>query len=188
MANAHTPSPDQFIVQREPRARGNARHLPEEVRGAVAAQLKRLGAVEEVQEGAPSWIVRVSRAAPDARQAWARLREQLATMLPPLFAEPVLVDGEGEPHLPTGEITVRFDAPRSDAELSAFAGANELRLRSRNPYVAEVAVFVPREPATTYLPELVAHLEGRGGVVQAWANTRSRFRRSTGPEAVPHGR
>jgi hypothetical protein len=169
MPVVHTPSPDSFVIQ-------GLRDVPD----AVAEKLKSLGSVEEVSADVRSWILKVRRAAADPRQAWTTLREQIAALLLPVtvFAEPVLLDERGQPHLPTGEVAVRFLMPQTDAQLEDFAAGHGLRLRSRNAYVPEKAVFIPRDPSGTYLPDLVARLRAQVGVETAWACTLSRYRRA----------
>jgi hypothetical protein len=168
MPVAHTPSAELFVVQGV-----------HEVSDTTADRLQHLGTVEEVQADSPSWLLRVGRVAPDSRGAWAWLRQRLAEVLQPLFAEPVLLDEKGEPHLPTGEVTLRFQDVPSDADLAAFAEANGLRLLARNPYVLEKAVYLLADPASTYIPDLVVQLRKQRGVASAWANTRSRYRRAS---------
>jgi hypothetical protein len=93
------------------------------------------------------------------------------------WAEPVLLDERNEPHVPTGEVSVRFTRSLSDRELEAFARTHELRLERRNEFVPEQATFTPVDPRRSSLPELVQELTAASDVRSAFANTKSRYRR-----------
>lgn len=74
-------------------------------------------------------------------------------------------------------MTVRFERAPSDSELAAFCQAHGLHRCRRNEFVAEQASFSPADARATYLPDLVAALQRASGVVTAWGNTVSRYRR-----------
>ena len=76
----------------------------------------------------------------------------------------------------TGEITVRFDAPPSDAQLQQFAAAHDLVVQRRNEFVAEQVVFSPRLSAD--LADIIDEVVRVPGVTRAWPNTRSEYRRA----------
>ena len=111
----------------------------------------------------------------DPRAAWERVLRQDPS-LP--WAAPVLLDEDGREMLPTGEVTVRFGGPPSDADLGEFGRRHGLSLRSRNEFVPSQAVFVPADRRSAYLPDLCQRLAGEPGVAAAWANTRSRYERT----------
>jgi hypothetical protein len=90
----------------------------------------------------------------------------------------VLYDRDGAPHYPTGEVTVRFAAAQSDAELATFCATHRLRLVRRNAFVAQQFVCEALVAATEFLPDLVARLAAQPGVQRAWANTLSSYRRT----------
>jgi len=141
--------------------------------GSAAADLSALGSVEDLGEG--QLLLQVRDPAPDARATWQRLQVQAGVQH---RVHPVLLDERGNAHYPTGEVTVRFRSAPSDAELRAFANAHALDLRGRNEFVGEQAVFLPRDAARTYVPDLVEELSRAEKVQSAWANTRSRYRRA----------
>lgn len=119
-------------------------------------------------------LVRASHPSSDAKRAWQAL---LAHTPDIEWAAPVLLDESREPHYPTGDVTVRFDHAPSDDELAAFARAHRLDRVRRNEFVATQVSCAPVDPRGTYLPDLVNALQGAPGVMVAWANTRSRYRR-----------
>jgi hypothetical protein len=86
------------------------------------------------------------------------------------------LDELGEPHLPTGEVTVRFGSPPSDETLDEFARQYGLELRQRNKYQPAQASFLVS--TQEYLPDVVEALEPAENVVAVWANTKSKYRRS----------
>jgi hypothetical protein len=111
----------------------------------------------------------------DARSAWQRLVGEVGAAS---FVSPIVVD-EGEvQHFPTGDVTVRFHSPLSDADLDQFARSNGLELKSRNEFVKEQASFRPTDLRGTYLPDLVEQLEREDAVGTAWLNTRTAYKRA----------
>ncbi len=111
----------------------------------------------------------------DPRDSWRRLVDEFPAAA---WISPVVVDASSEPHYPTGDVTVRFHAPLSDAALVAFAEHNGLELRTRNEFVSEQASFRPRHARETYLPDLVDGLEQDDSVKTAWLNTKSAYKRA----------
>ena len=109
-----------------------------------------------------------------ARSNWERLLKDPKVE----WAAPVLEGPDGAAHLPTGEITVRFEASPTDDQLLAFASDHGLVLRRRTELAPQQAVFAPLRLADTYLPDLVDDLDKASGVETAWANTLSRYRRT----------
>jgi hypothetical protein len=112
-------------------------------------------------------LVRLRAGASDPRAAWKQAHEALGT--DPAI-QPVLLDADGKPQYPTGEVSVRFRERPSDAELERFAKAHALRFLRRNEFVPEQAVFEPVEKAR-YLPDLTEELDASTDVKLAWANT-----------------
>ncbi|HEY0514028.1 MAG TPA: hypothetical protein VGH73_19120 [Thermoanaerobaculia bacterium] len=111
-----------------------------------------------------------------AKPAWDHAREIVGAAG---TVQPVLLDQEGEPHYPTGEISVRFAEALGDQELQRFAAEHGLRLLRRNEFVSQQAVFQPLDASGGYLPEIVERLEREEGIRAAWANTLSRYRRAS---------
>jgi hypothetical protein len=156
------PARDEFVLR-----------LPSPAEEAVE-RARRLGAVERFESTPGLCLLRVApRGTP--REAWRAAARELGGEAA-LF--PVLYDPGGAPHYPTGEVTVRFDAAPSDADLRRFCAAQGLRLLRRNEYAEEQAVCEPVAPAREFLPDLVARLAAEPGVRRAWANTLSRYRRA----------
>jgi hypothetical protein len=130
-----------------------------------------MGKVEPA-ESAGGVIVRLSSAASDAKTAWQTLQEEVGEA----EVDPVLLDESGEPHYPTGEVTVRFlKAPTSEF-LSSFTRKYDLEVKSQNKYVPEQLAFTPANHK--YLPDLVDQLQRAENVANAWANTMSHYRRA----------
>lgn len=155
-------SPTRFVVKA---AAGRAGET-----GSPPAGLGRLSPVEE----APGlWLLDLEPGAPPPREAWRAILDGGGVE----WAAPVLLDEEGQAHLPTGEVMVRFAKELDDRRLAEFAARNGLQLLRRNEFVPEQASFEPREPRRTYLPDLVESLSAREEVARAWAGTRSRYRR-----------
>ena len=155
----YVPANDRFVI-----------HPPSaaEARRAFGSR----GIADEL--GAGVFVMRVPHPTRDAKSAWRALLAQEPEIE---WAVPVLLDASGEPHYPTGEVTVRFDRLLSDGELDAFARHHGLGARRRNEFVPNQVLYVPLDARSTYLPELVAALQRAPGVVAAWASTRSRYRR-----------
>jgi hypothetical protein len=142
--------------------------------GAERGSLARIGPVEEVS-GTGLAVVQVGATVSSARAAWERVLSVDSKLA---WAAPALVDEQGHERLPTGEVSVRFQQPPSDADLAAFARSHGLVLRGRNEFVPAQVVFVPADRRNTYLPELWTRLAAASGVAAAWANTVSRYRRA----------
>jgi hypothetical protein len=143
-------------------------------KGKVARQrLGDVGAVDDLA-GTDLLLLRVKQASCDGRATWERIRERIDCTQ---WAAPVLVDDRGQPHYPSGSISVRFERALSDAELEEFASRCGLRVCGRNEFVAEQATFEPLRPHQTYLPELIDSILHEKGVVLAWPNTLSRYTR-----------
>ena len=161
MRSKQIPSSDTFLVR--------------VAAGQEESATKRLAALGTVKDAGEAglMLVQLSGSEPaDAKAVWAKLQKQVGNA----EVDPVLLDETGEPHFPTGEVTVRFKEPPSDAFLSGFADKHGLKVRSRNEFVpAQVAFQVTRR---SYLPELIESLKPAENVASVWANTKSRYRRS----------
>jgi hypothetical protein len=116
------------------------------------------GEWELVDAATDTWVLRTRD--PRARTAWL----------------PLLRDGDGVAHYPTGEVTVRFAQAPSDDALRAFAKAQRVTLARRNAIEPRQAVFAP--VAREWLPELVERLAAAPGVARAWPVTVSRYQRA----------
>ena len=160
MAELLEPATDLFVI------RVPAAHIAD----AVAS----LGTVEKLGTTEPLYVLTLITPQP-ARDAWVAVAKALGGKR---AAYPVLIDGDGAPHYPTGEITVRFEQTPSDADVNAFANAHRLKLERANEVAPKQFVFAPIAPAAEFLPDLVARLAAQTGVRSAWANTLSNYRRS----------
>jgi hypothetical protein len=162
MPAQQVPSGDQFVVRAEP-----------DSAPALTRRLAELGTVEELA-GTDLLLVHVGEPTADPRSAWEKILDCADGAQ---WAAPVLMDEQGQPHLPTGEVSARFEHAPSQDDLLAFAGSYGLELRSRNEYVKEQATFRLTEPRTTYLPDLVRSIGNEKGIRTAWANTLTRYSR-----------
>ena len=142
-------------------------------RNAAAQRLSVLGQVQPLA-GAGALLLTLP-AVGDARSVWSRAREAIG---PAGTVQPVLLDEDGGPHYPTGEVSVRFLEAPDEEELRRFAARHGLRLVRRNEFVPQQAVFQPLDSSGSYLPELVEKLEGEEGTRAAWANTLSQYQRA----------
>jgi hypothetical protein len=142
-------------------------------RNSLDERLAALGEAEELK-GGDALVLRVASSSTDAKAAWRRVHKSVGAIA---TIQPVLLDEAGEPHYPTGEISVRFDQTPSDQALRKFATAHGLLLRSRNEFVPQQAVFQPGDPTKIYLPDLVNELTSAKGTREVWANTLSHYRR-----------
>jgi hypothetical protein len=162
LAVRYVPSADLFVVR-----------PGEGKRNSLDGRLAALGEAEELK-GGEALVLRVASSSTDAKAAWRRVHKSVGAAA---TIQPVLLDQEGEPHYPTGEISVRFHQTPSDQELQKFAAAHGLRLRGRNEFVPQQAVFQPSDPAKIYLPDLVDEIASATGTREVWANTLSHYRR-----------
>lgn len=160
MRSKQLPSPDTFFLRSDTVSNAD-----------TMEKLSTLGSVEPL-EGADGVLLRMASTETDPRASWHALREQAGLE----GVNPVLLDEQGEPHLPTGEVTVRFASPPGDDTLEEFARQHGLELRQRNKYQPAQASFLVS--AQQYLPDVVEALEPAENVVAVWANTKSRYRRS----------
>src|SRR5262245_8169545 len=126
MPAQQTPSGDQFVVRAEP-----------EDAPSLSRRLEELGSVETL-DGTDLLLLHVGEPAADPRRVWKRTLDRADRAE---WVAPVLIDEQGHPHLPTGEVSARFYHASSQDDLQAFAGSHGLELRSRNEYVKEQATF-----------------------------------------------
>ena len=143
--------------------------------GNAAEKLKGLGEVEELKGAENMFLLHLRQKTSDARSAWELVRERIGDED---IVYPVLLDEGGHNQYPTGEISVRFESPPTDAQLKRFAASHGLRLQSRNEFVPQQATFEPLKPGEQYIPELVEEIAGAKNTQLAWANTLSRYERS----------
>jgi hypothetical protein len=87
-----------------------------------------------------------------------------------------MLDPNGKPQYPTGEVSVRFRSVLADAELRAFATRHGLRLVRRNEFVPEQAVFEPLKK-DQYLPDVIDEVSAADESRLAWANTIAAYQR-----------
>ena len=162
MAVRYSPSADLFVVRSDASDRR-----------ALAEHLAEIGEAEELK-GSDALILRVPSSSTDAKEAWRRVHKSMGAAA---AVQPVLVDEQGKPHYPTGEISVRFRQRPSDDALREFAAAHALQLRGRNEFVPHQAVFQLKDPSRIYLPDLVEELASDKGTTEVWANTLSPYQR-----------
>jgi hypothetical protein len=157
------PSAELFVVR------------PREDREEVERRLAPFGDVEEIKGSNELLLHHAAQSSSsDSKIAWQEARARLGMEG---TIHPVLFDERGNPHYPTGEITVRFNNSLSDEQLEQFAETHHLRLRDRNEYVPEQAVFYPLEPEESYIPELLKEIAEEKNAKAVWANTLSRYER-----------
>lgn len=160
MAEPLEPATDLFVIH------ATAARIAQAVAG--------LGTVEKLGTTEPLYLLKLTAPQP-ARDAWAAVAKALGGKR---AAYPVLIDVDGTPHYPTGEITVRFEQASSDANVDAFASAHRLKLVRANELAPKQFVFSPIASAAEFLPDLIARLAAQSGVSSAWANTLSVYRRT----------
>jgi hypothetical protein len=162
LAVKYVPSADVFVVR-----------PGEGKRSSLDERLAALGEAEELK-GDDALILRVASSSTDAKAAWRRVHKSVGA---DAAIQPVLLDEGGELHYPTGEISVRFQQTPSDQALRKFASKHRLRLRRRNEFVPQQAVFQPSDPTKIYLPDLVDEIASATDTKEVWANTLSHYRR-----------
>jgi hypothetical protein len=141
---------------------------------SMADRLGARGSIERMKGRSDLGLIRLRDASGDPRKVWEQTQQALGG---DAHIQPVLLDADGKPQYPTGEVSVRFRERRSDAELTHFASAHGLRLLRRNEFVPEQAVFEPVEKAR-YLPDLTEELDASKDVKLAWANTIAAYERA----------
>lgn len=161
MRSKQIPSTDTFLVRTDAGRRQSA-----------STRLAALGTVERADDAGGVVIHLRGDPAGDPKAAWRKLQEEVDD----LEVDPVLLDQTGRPHFPTGEVTVRFKEPPTDAYLASFAEKHGLKVRSRNEYMPVQVAF--QVAGRRYLPEVLESLAPSDDVASAWANTRSSYRRS----------
>lgn len=139
----------------------------------VAQRLKSIGSTENLGED-NTLLLRVNKKFSGPQAGWQRLTKLIGSSG---TVQPVLSDETGQPHYPTGEVTVRFLKEPSDKDLKQFAAKYRLSLRDRNEFVPEQAAFQVNDPAATYLPDLVKQITADKAIKNAWANTLSQYKR-----------
>jgi hypothetical protein len=163
MASEQNLSPRQFVV-------GAATDQPTE---PLRDELAEVGEVSAVGSRG-LLLVTLGQGAVDVTGGWQALNDRLG---PSYWTAPVIETSTGDPQIPTGEVSVRFEDDPSQAQLSRFASEHGLEVQRRSEFVPEQVVFKPQDPAATFLPDLVDTLGTRSDVLNAWANTLSRYRR-----------
>jgi hypothetical protein len=141
--------------------------LQDHQRDDVARRIGSRGSVTDLKGRPDLMLVQLHGGASDPRKAWEQAQKALGA---DACIQPVLLDADGKPQYPTGEVSVRFRERPSDAELERFASAHGLRLLRRNEFVSEQAVFEPLE-RSRYLPDLIVELGASEDIRLAWANT-----------------
>lgn len=144
-----------------------------ENKNAVSRRLAGIGTLEDLG-GTDAFLLHSTKKSTNSKTVWLGIRDAVG---PAVIIQPVLLDEQHKPHYPTGEISVRFNETLSDEELMQFAAKHRLRLRARNEFVPQQAVFELSDPAQTYLPEVVEELTQTQQTKEVWANTLSHYER-----------
>ena len=140
----------------------------------AASRLRALGTVTPLEGNPRLLLLTIRQERLDPESAWSRAGALLGDLG---SVQPVLLDELGNPHLPTGEISVRFNEVPADDRLRSFAAEHDLCLRDRNEFVPQQAVFRPAA-ASVYLPNLLKELSQAKEAIAVWANTLTRFQRA----------
>ena len=162
MAAKQHPSRSEYVVS-----------VSAEEREALARRLGKGGSVEPIGGGSDLTLIKLTDPEGDARKAWEQLHE---TVRGGTHLQPVMLDPNGKPQYPTGEISVRFRSALADAELRDFAKRHGLRLVRRNEFVPEQAVFEPLKK-DQYLPDVIDEVSAADESRLAWANTIASYQR-----------
>lgn len=91
---------------------------------------------------------------------------------------PVLVDRAGNRLYPTGTVQVRFKEAPQAGPIAAFAKRHGLGRGRRNPWASDQVAFALRRDDTRFLPDIVKQVGATPDVAQAWADTRTHYRRA----------
>ena len=143
----------------------------------ASERLETLGRVQPL-EGTDALLLSLPTDREAPKSAWRQAQEIVGDAG---TVQPVLLDEEGEPHYPTGEISIRFKDALGDDELRRFAACNGLQLLRRNEFVPQQAVFQPLDGSGSYLPEIVQEIRRQGAAKAVWANTLSLYQRAVLP-------
>jgi len=157
-----SPSDHLFIVRIDP---GN--------QVEATQRLALLGRLQPL-DGCEALLLSLRVTPAHSRSAWRRAQEIVGKAG---SVQPVLIDETGEPHYPTGEISVRFKALPDEDRLLRFADDHGLLLLRRNQLVREQVVFKLLD-SSSYLPDLVQQIEREDVAKAVWANTFSHYQRA----------
>jgi hypothetical protein len=147
--------------------------VTDDERKALATRIGESGSVEPIGGESDLTLVKVADTAADAREAWQQVHEAVGGK----DIQPVMLDPNGKPQYPTGEVSVRFRTTLHDSELRDFAKRHGLRFLRRNEFVPEQAVFEPVEK-NQYLPDIIEAVSAATETRLVWANTLSAYERS----------
>jgi hypothetical protein len=78
----------------------------------------------------------------------------------------------------TGEVTIRFDGPPDESLLARLGEKHGLEVLRRNEFNPAQLVAVPRDSGTKSTAAVCDELRQEPEVVDAWANTVSRYHRA----------
>jgi hypothetical protein len=145
--------------------------LSDDEREALARRIGSRGSIETLKGSSNLTLIKLTEPSEDARQAWEQAHTAVGGAAQ---VQPVLLDPEGKPQYPTGEVSVRFRTALAEPELREFAERHRLRLLRRNEFAPEQAVFEPVEK-DRYLPDLVDELSTASEARLAWANTMASY-------------
>jgi hypothetical protein len=137
-------------------------------------RLYQLGSLEIMDGPKAGVVLHLQQPEEEPRFAWQAVRDAVGENI---GVHPVLLDSEGDPHYPTGRITVRFSRTPDEGEVEDFARAHDLETRSKNKYIPSQFVFEPRESSHRYLPDVLDQIRSAESVKAAWADTLSQYKR-----------
>lgn len=163
VVETESPSNQKFVVQ-------TASNMEE-----IKKRLDGLGSVEDLNAPGAGVVVHLEQPSSEPRSGWQAIRDAVGE---DVDVHPVLMDSEGDPHYPTGRITVRFAKPPQNDEVEQFAHLYNLRTQSQNKYIPTQFVFEPLESANRYLPDVLNKIRSEGSVKAAWADTLSAYKRA----------
>lgn len=156
------PSNEKFVIQ----PTGNMEEIKKRLGG--------LGSVQPMQAPGEGVVLQLVQPLQEPKSAWQAIRDAVGENVD---VHPVLLDSGGDPHYPTGRITVRFSNPPEDSEVEEFAQSHNLETRSKNKFIPSQFVFEPRESSNRYLPDVLNKIRSEKSVKAAWANTLSEYKR-----------
>ena len=163
----------QVVAKQIPNSELFVVHLSSKDKDQVSRRLESIGSTEDMGDH-NTLLLRVKKKFAKPQAGWRRLAELVGSSG---TVQPVLSDETGQPHYPTGELTVRFVKKPSNKDLKEFASKYGLKVRNINEFVPEQVAFQVTDPATIYLPDLVRQLAADKMTKSAWANTLSHYKR-----------
>jgi hypothetical protein len=157
------PSRDTFVIHPV-----SSTHIAD-----LKKRLDHFGSTKILDSPESTVVLRLDQPKQEPRFAWEAIKNAVGQ---DTGVHPVLLDSGGDPHYPTGRITVRFSRTPDEAEVEDFARAHNLETRSKNKYIPSQFVFEPRESSNRYLPDVLDQIRSADSVKAAWADTLSQYK------------